>query len=85
MPENMFKEMSGLLKSHFENTMNSVNMFQDQTEKITKLMLEQGQNLQNEGKKFMEQWTDSVKKQQEDYKKMLQGQLHKLDDFLNQK
>lgn len=82
MDNKLIQEMTSLLKSNVENSFHALNMMQEQSEKITNLMLEQGQNLQNEGKKFMEQWLGCLKEGQAEYQKNLQEQIAQLENFV---
>ena len=83
MTENLFKEMSGLLKSNFESSFESMSLFQKQSEKITKMMLDQVISFQSEGRNFIENWMSNIQVNQENYKKMIEGQLNRLEDFFS--
>jgi polyhydroxyalkanoate synthesis regulator phasin len=82
MADNYSKEIVGLWKSTMENSLQSMSLLQNQSEKVTKMMMEQGMHAQEEGKKFFDQWLESVKKSQQDFQVQLQSQFEKLEQFL---
>lgn len=83
MLDNPFlKEMVGMLKANAENSFQTISLLQEQSEKVARLMIEQGTAVQAEGRKFLEQWMDALKKQQQDYREKLKSQMEKLEQFL---
>lgn len=78
----LMKGMVELLKNNFEGTCQSLALMQEQSEKISKLMAEQGTAMQTEGKKCLEQWVEVVKKSQQDYQNKVREQLGKLENLV---
>lgn len=79
----LVKEMVGMFKGNVENSLQAMSMIQEQSEKVTRLLAEQAASVQGEGKKFLEQWADAVKKQQQDYQQQWKSQMEKLEQFLD--
>jgi polyhydroxyalkanoate synthesis regulator phasin len=78
------KEMLEMWKKGVENSFQSLSMLQEQSEKMTKMMLEQGESVQEESRKFMQGCMDEAKKHQEAYEKNLKEQMKKMEELFNQ-
>ncbi len=81
----MFTEMLSMWKKTMESSFQNTNLVQEQTEKMVRMMMEQGVNAQNEGKKFFDECLDSMKKSQKEYQTNLQSQMEKLEKMLSGK
>jgi polyhydroxyalkanoate synthesis regulator phasin len=83
MTENNFwKDMMGLIKTNVDASLQSMSMMQEQTEKMTRLMVDQGTAMQGEAKKFFDEWLNSAKSQQKSYQEALQSHLKNLEEFI---
>jgi len=56
-------------------------MLQEQTEEVANTILEQATWLPEEGKKAIEEWASSYKKGSEDFKKAVDENFKKVEDF----
>ena len=81
----MMKEMMEIWKKSMEGSFQSMALMQEQSEKFTKMMVEHGNALQNEGKKFAEQWLETMKKSQQEYQNNLKSQVEKFETFFSGK
>lgn len=82
MNQDFIKQSFDMIKNNVNNYCQNINLLQEQNEKITKMLLEQGQNMNEEGKKFVEQWFETIKKNQQEYNKNMSDQLEKLQEFI---
>ena len=79
-----FEQTMKLLQANVENSCQSLALVQSQSEKIAKMMLEQGTNMQEQGKDFLQQWMDNMQQLQRTYQENMQQQLQKLQEFNKQ-
>jgi len=77
----IFKQMIDFHRSTFDNSFNAMVMLQEQTEKMANTILEQATWLPEEGKKAIEEWASSYKKGCEDFKKAVDENFKKVEDF----
>ncbi len=77
----IFKQMVDFNKAAFDNTFSAMATVQDQTEKMAKTVLEQAAWLPEEGKKAINEWVQAHKKGREDYKKLVDDNFKKVEDF----
>ncbi|MDQ1336692.1 MAG: hypothetical protein QG552_3642 [Thermodesulfobacteriota bacterium] len=77
----IFKQMIDFNKSTFDNSFNAMGMLQEQTEKMANTILEQATWLPEEGKKVINEWVSSYKKGCEDFKKAVDENFKKVEDF----
>ena len=77
----MGQEMINLYKAGFENSYNTVMMFQEQMERLNSMYWGQMVNLPEEAKKGLGEWTRSYKKQCADFKKVVDDGFKKLETF----
>lgn len=78
------KEMLQLLKSNVETYFQTQEMLQNQSEKMLDMMVTQSEAIQTEGKNLLKKWLESVKKANADYRKMMEENLKKSEDYLGQ-
>jgi hypothetical protein len=84
MDQNAFvKQMLDFQKTTVDNSFNALKMVQEQSEKIAKTFLEQATWLPADGKKVVEQWLAAYKKGQDDFKKVLDDNFKKVEDYFN--
>ena len=77
------KEMIDFQKTTFDNTFNAMIMFQEQTERMANTILDQATWLPEEGKKAINDWVKSYKKGREDFKKVVDDNFKKVEDFFS--
>jgi len=77
----IFKQMVDFNKAAFDNTFSAMGTVQDQTEKMVNTFLEQATWLPEEGKKVINEWVQAYKKGRENYKKLVDDNFKKVEDF----
>jgi hypothetical protein len=77
----MGKQMIDFCKSTFDNSFNTMMMFQEQMERLGTMYWGQMVNLPEEAKKGQTEWTKSYKKNCEDFKKLVDDGFQKLESF----
>jgi polyhydroxyalkanoate synthesis regulator phasin len=76
--------MIDFYKSTFDNSFNAMVMLQEQTEKTMRTALEQAAWLPAEGKKVVDEWVKAYKQGRDEFKKVVEDNFKKVDDFFNQ-
>lgn len=66
----------------YDNTMNTMALFQEQTERMMTLSLEQAAILPKEGKKIATEWLKAYKHGEETFKKAVDVSFKNLEAFL---
>ncbi len=77
----IFKQMIDFNKAAFDNSFSAMVMVQEQTEKMVGSILDQATWLPEEGKKAITEWSNACKKGAEDFKKTVDENFKKVDDF----
>jgi hypothetical protein len=77
----VFKQMIDFNKAIFDNSFKAMVMVQEQTEKTVNTILEQATWLPEEGKKAIKDWASACKKGTEDFKKIVDDNFKKVEDF----
>lgn len=77
----IFKQMIDFNKATFDNSFKAMVMVQEQTEKMVSTILDQATWLPEEGKKAINEWTSACKKGAEDFKKAVDDNFKKVEDF----
>ena len=72
------KQMIEFNKTAFDNTFSAMIMMQDQTEKMVSGFVEKATWLPAEGKKAINDWTNTYKKGREDYKAAVDESFEKV-------
>jgi len=75
----IFKQMLDFNKSSFHNAFNAMVMVQDQTETMSKSLLEQATWMPEEGKKAIHDWIKACKKGREEYKRLVDDAYQKVE------
>ena len=75
------KQMIDFQKTTFDNTFSAMVMMQEQTERMANTLLEQATWLPEEGKKAIDDWVKAYKKGREDFKKTVDENFKKVEDF----
>jgi len=68
-------------KTAFDNSFNAMTMVYEQNEKMIGAFLDQATWLPDEGKKAINDWVDAYKKGCADFKKMVDDNYQKVDEF----
>lgn len=74
--------MIKFLKTVFENTYSTMTMFQEQSERMVMLNLEEINCFSAKDKRVLEEWISNCKKAQEDYKDFMKDYLDSIEDSL---
>ena len=77
------KQMIDFQKTTFDNTFGAMVMLQEQTERMANTLLEQATWMPAEGKKAINDWVKAHKKGREDFKKIVDENYKKVEDFFN--
>lgn len=75
------KEIIELQKSTLDNTYNSLVQFQENTEKMTKILMEQQLAVPEEGKKALDEWMQAIKQGCNNYKKNMDENFENVRSF----
>jgi hypothetical protein len=78
---NIAKQMIDFQKTAFDNTYSAMVALQDQTEKMVTKTIEQSAWLPEDGKKAINEWTETCKKGRDDFKKLVDENFSKAEDF----
>jgi hypothetical protein len=78
----MFKQMITFNKTAFDNSFNALVTLQEQTEKMVNTFLDQATWLPEEGKKVTLDWIQAYKKGCEDFKKVVDENFKRVEDFM---
>ena len=79
----MFKQMINFNKTAIDNSFNAMVNLQEQTETMVNTFLEQATWLPDEGKKVTIDWIKAYKKACEDFKKTIDDNFKKVEDFFS--
>lgn len=79
----MIKLMMSLNKTAFDNTFNTLTLMQDQTERIVNTFIDQATWFPKEGKRVVDEWTNSYKRGRDNYKASLDESFKRVDDFFS--
>jgi polyhydroxyalkanoate synthesis regulator phasin len=79
----ILKQMIDFNKAAFDNTFNAMVLLQEQSEKMSNTVLEQATWLPEEGKKAITDWIKAYKKGREDFKKAVDENFKKVEDFFS--
>ena len=81
MDQSIFiKQYMDFNRTTFNNMLNAIDLFQQQSEGMTASLLDQATWVPDEGKKAIKDWIDSVKKGREDFKKIVDDNFSKVED-----
>jgi hypothetical protein len=80
-PKEMLKQMIEFNKSAYENALKNMNILQEQMEKVINLYIDQAPGMSEEGKKAAKEWAAMYKKGYEDFKKLVDDNFKKMEDF----
>ena len=80
-PKQIAKQMIDFQKSTFDNSFSAMSMVQEQAERMVNMSLTQATWLPEEGKKAIEDWIGAYKNGCEDFKKTVDDNFKKVEDF----
>jgi hypothetical protein len=80
-PKKVAKQTFDFYKSTFENTYQALTMFQEQSQKMVEMYLDQTQGVPEEGKKAVQEWIKAYKKGSQDFKAVVDESFKKIEDF----
>ncbi|MBF0552443.1 MAG: hypothetical protein HQK60_18170 [Deltaproteobacteria bacterium] len=80
-PQKMLQQMINFNKYMFDNTFNSITMFQEQMERMSNMFLDQATGMPEEGKKAVTEWVKSYKTARDDFKKVVEDNFKKMEEF----
>jgi len=80
--EKLFNQTLRTYKTSFDNAFSTIAIFQDQTEQMMNIFLENAPGIPEEGKKAIQDWGKSYKKSREDYKAAVDESYKRLEEFL---
>jgi hypothetical protein len=80
-PKEMLKQMIDFNKTAYENALKNMNILQEQMEKVINLYIDQAPGMSEEGKKAAKEWAAMYKKGYEDFKKLVDDNFKKMEDF----
>ena len=75
------QQMIQFNKTAFDNTFNAMTMVSEQNEKMVGTFLQQATWLPEEGRKAIENWIQTYKKGCEDFKKLVDENYQKVEEF----
>ena len=78
---NIAKQMIDFQKTTFDNSFNAMVAFQDQTEKMMNVLMEQAVWMPKDGKKAVSEWGAVYKKGRDDFKKTVDENFSKFEGF----
>jgi hypothetical protein len=77
----ILRQMITFNKTTFDNSFSAMAMLQEQTEKMVNSSLEQATWVPEEGKKVIKEWVNGYKKGCEDFKKAVDENFKRVEDF----
>jgi polyhydroxyalkanoate synthesis regulator phasin len=77
----MLKNILGWYKSSLENSINVIEMYQDQAQNLTKSFIESS-NMPDEAKNTIEEWFAYMQQSQVDFKESMETGLNQLETYL---
>lgn len=84
VPKDMLKQMIDFNKSAYENAFNNVNILQEQMEKMIDAYIDQAA-IPEPNKKAAKEWASMYKKGFDDFKKLMDDNYRKLEEFFEEK
>jgi len=79
----MMKQMMDVHKTSLKNGFSTMALFQNQTEKLMKILIDLTFGISDEGKKVFDQWTDASKKGFDDLVKAVDDGYEKIEELIN--
>ena len=79
----MAQQMTSVYRAAMDNSINALNMVQENTEKVVKLSLDQSPWLPEEGTKLVNSWMTTYKKGYDDFKVAADEQYRKMEALIS--
>jgi polyhydroxyalkanoate synthesis regulator phasin len=83
--EQVPKQIMGMWKTSWETYLKTLKATEEQGDRMLDLMLQQSDNLQEEGKKLVRQLIDNSKKVSKSYLDAVEQNIKKMEDILEPK
>jgi hypothetical protein len=80
-PREVLKQMVSFNKAAFENSFNTMIMFQGQIERMSQVYMDQAAGISAETKNAMNEWTQLYKKGLTDFKAMIDENFKQVEAF----
>jgi hypothetical protein len=80
-PREVLQQMVSFNKAAFENSFNTMLMFQGQMERMSQMYMDQATGISTETKNAMNEWTQLYKKTLTDFKAMCDENFKKVETF----
>ncbi len=77
----MLKQMIDFNQATFNNSFNAMTLLQDQFENVAKTVLEQANWLPAEGRKAIENWTETYKTARQTFKQQIDDSYKEVEKF----
>lgn len=77
----IFKQMIEFQKNAFDNSFKALSTFQDNSEKLVDVMVNQSPWVPEEGRKAFVEWLESYKKGRDEFKNLVDDNYKKVEDF----
>jgi len=77
------KQMIDFQKTTFDNTFNAMVLLQGQAETMANTILDQATWMPEEGRKAINDWVNAYKKGREEFKKVVDENFKKVEDFFS--
>jgi polyhydroxyalkanoate synthesis regulator phasin len=77
------KQMIDFQKTTFDNTFNAMVLLQGQAETMANTILDQATWMPEEGRKAISDWVKAYKKGREEFKKVVDENFKKVEDFFS--
>ena len=77
------RRMVDMNRTATENTWNALTLWQDQTERITRAVLENSHNLAEEGQRVVEEWVKEYKRGRTATRKTMENNYQQVQDLFN--
>ncbi len=74
-------EVFNFAKTSYMTALGTMTVIQDQTERTLNTLVQQGAVLQEEGKKILNDWTNHARKNRQEYQRMFEESLKRVESF----
>ena len=81
--DQVMRDLFSMVRTSTDKTNETILMLQNQTEKMTNLFFEQYTNLEDEGRKYIEEWLDATKKSQIEIRKLYTQGMDRIAQIIN--
>lgn len=78
-------EVFNFMKTSYLTALGTMTVIQDQAERALNSLIQQGIVFQDEGKKILNEWINTAKKNRAEYQKLVEENLKKVEEFFVRK